>query len=496
MKRLFNIFLTFIFFISTASIVNAQVFIKKDDKGNIVKDAIFIQTRLDGSVVANISNKKVTYPNSNDNLAVNAQLDDGQYPYIDYSEDKELSYSLLTSEQKEILSNIRTLNDYNQFVNSLPDFPMTNACTPGETEINYFKKSKGLLFPLEGSVLTESNIISNKKYNAMKLQSTSPAVDNKTIEAMSFMFIEEVKVPYKLEKEIMVVPIVISISYNVMSDNSMILENATMSSPYGGMNNNMPVLYKYNNQLDYNKAGEIYSLLSDDEMYTTTCGVPTYPCDNGDSNLGPLSYGGLDQFEGHVKIPSVKISSCYPIVIDKTNEEDITKKATIESYVDGKQRAHSTQNGEVTITVKLTNTAKTPLYENVVVSNIPEGFEYVDASAIKEGVYNRENNTITWNLDYLDANDSELYSYKVKVPNTADLNKLYNTTAQLSTKGIDTPIVSDEAVVDLGSNETSTDVAENPKTGSFNEIILILIAFVSTAGLIYLFNIKSIKQNL
>lgn len=477
-----------------------DVFIKTDDKGNIVEDAIFVQKRLDGTILKNISHKKITDPGSSENIYTGAPLENGMYPFLAYSNDKVLAFSLLTAEQKEVFNHMNTLDDYNSFVDSIPNLP-SDACINKNEYTNYLVKSKGITSHISTKILPVDEVDFNgvvslpKKYNTSKVSTIAQSnnATNILFNANSYMIIEEVKVPYKLEKETIVVPIKIFLNYSIKEDNSLELTRADYSVLVyiDDLNDRYLSFSKYRDNIDYNKVSDVFSKTTDSDLYSNTCNVVKSYCSFFQTN-------GLDS-GSHLRgsVPSVGGANghiCYPAVVDKTSEEDITKKASVESYVDGKQSVHTQKNSVVTVTVKVTNTARTALYDNVIVSSIPSGFEYVNNSAIKNGVYNSTNNTISWDLDYLDASDSELFSYELRVPSDADISKVYKTSATLTTRGIDTPIISDDAQVDLGDNTSNVDNVTNPKTGNFSQVILIIIALLATMSSIILLNKKSIKS--
>ena len=105
------------------------------------------------------------------------------------------------------------------------------------------------------------------------------------------------------------------------------------------------------------------------------------------------------------------------------------RKVTITSYVDGKESIIAEKKSEVTITVKLQNSSKTPLYNSTIVSKIPDNLTFVEGSDLKGGLYNKDGGTIVWTLEYLDAESVELFSYKIVVPENADTSALYLTSA-------------------------------------------------------------------
>lgn len=88
-----------------------------------------------------------------------------------------------------------------------------------------------------------------------------------------------------------------------------------------------------------------------------------------------------------------------PIIVDKKGSSALT----VNSYVNSKEEVNLTESGNVEIKVFVKNSGKAASYDNKVVSNIPEGVEYVAGSASDNGIYDSSKNTVSWDLDYLDA---------------------------------------------------------------------------------------------
>jgi len=180
------------------------------------------------------------------------------------------------------------------------------------------------------------------------------------------------------------------------------------------------------------------------------------------------------------------------IRVDKTSTEDLSKKVEISTKVNGQEKIQVKKNERVDVSVLVNNGAKTPLYTNKIVSKIPKDLVYVDGSAQKGGVYDAKTQTVTWELDYLDAYDSTILTYQVDVPSTLDDGAVRTTEASITTFGSDTPIVSDEAQVDYGNK--TTDKVVNPETGILSEEALYIILGIAVFATLYIVRKNSIQS--
>ena len=183
-----------------------------------------------------------------------------------------------------------------------------------------------------------------------------------------------------------------------------------------------------------------------------------------------------------------------PIIVDKKGNSALT----VNSYVNSKEEVNLTESSNVEIKVFLKNSGKAPSYENKVVSNVPEGVEYVAGSATDNGVYDEEKNTVTWDLDYLDASSGYIFSYEVAVT-TGSKESVYVTTSSVSSDDNETPIVSNEAKVTTpgvgGDAPEEEEEITNPGTGVSYPIILMLVLLLGSALTLIFTSKKKIDLN-
>ena len=476
-------------------------FIKTDDKNNGIEDAEFTQVTINGQVMLDSIKEKILTPEVAPKQKMVPTIKEGAttttpieglYEYVYFIEDTNNALDLLTPDQKEIVDKFKTLSDYEAIRSKVNNKIASQMHCEGKTlYINFLKDSKGIEvkeYFNEGAG-TAKNFIKN---NVMRLQSSDIGEESKIsgllLHAITYTFIEETKTPKGLEKSFIIVPMEVSIYYTVNPDNTLTLDYAKAYQN--------KVLMMYDPNIDYTDIADVYAKMDNSKMFQllTTCDFKSewenYFCE-ADS--------ALQSANTESKVPTrfftdVKGSNCHAIVIDKTSTEDLSKKVEIKSFVNGKKEVNVQKSEEVTIQVKVYNGSKTPLYTNKVVSKVPQDFTLVDGSILKNGIYDENTRTVTWNHDYLDSMDSEIFSYKVKAPDTIKDGTSVKTSATLTTNDSTVPIVSDEATMDLGDQKTNDNIT-NPNTGILTEQIVSVVLSVSVL-LVLLFVRKNRIQSI
>ena len=423
-------------------------FIKQDEDGNLVPDAKFEQRSLNGNVVIELEpffvDDMQALPIDNSSVPNTLVSPPGRYKYIAGIYDKDMILNLLTSEQKEILNNIKTYNDFLRYKEALNKNYYEYMCDGKEEAINTLKNNKGIFAYEDSGVAEASKSIPNVSLgDDGELGQVFPKYIGYTI--ITNMIIEEVKMPVGLQKSYIVVPMEVRLRYVISEDGTLVFdEDYCYAKQY--MN-----LLKYDSSINYNKIEEVINKMDNTYVYETTCDYTknityfAYTC-----NIGPGDFI-LNQS------PSTNYACPYggATIIDKKGAPSLK----ISTYVDGKQKLSTKKDTTAVISVKLENNGTAGSYNNKIVSRVPKNLVYVDDKEInKYGVYNREDGTVTWNLEYLDSLDAAMFSYRVSIPSTADISVVYTSTATVESMDTSTPIVSDAAEIDLA------DVV-NPKTG-------------------------------
>ena len=444
-------------------------FYKQDEDGNKIEDAEFIIRDL---------NKKIKYD----------VIFDNNYKAYKYLQFNNYEYqnlvSALPSSVKNIVFNFKKMEDFTPHIN-----PIILDSTINNFEDMYVDCDRYDDMQKSSDIETEYPIKKmesvNKYYSCYVLVPT-------------VMFLEETKTPKGYEKETAVLPATIYFQYEFN------LETESISKIESKLNysvNNyrddeanwirFQKLYKFDENLNYDDIESAYNAFAnyDEKMiYESTICTMAYA-----SNMnGDIKKYNLSKVNNEFELEELL---CTPIIVDKKGNSALT----VNSYVNSKEEVNLTESSNVEIKVFLKNSGKAPSYENKVVSNVPEGVEYVAGSATDNGVYDEEKNTVTWDLDYLDASSGYIFSYEVAVT-TGSKESVYVTTSSVSSDDNETPIVSNEAKVTtpgVGGDAPEEESEEiiNPKTGVSYPIMLMLVLLLGSALTLIFTSKKKIDLN-
>ena len=454
-------------FVNAVGVDTVEYFYKRDEEGNNINDAEFVLRDLNGNVKYNVD--------YDDNYKA--------YKYVSHDQDDyEKLFKIIPSNVKDIISNFSKMEDFTPYINVVQErSTIKNFESMYVDCYNYYVPSN-----------KKSNI--ENEYPVKKLESLH-TYSKCYVDVPTVMFIEETKTPKGYEKEIAVLPAVIDFEYEFNQETREISNKYAFYNTYnnfgyeGEEDTNYRVfgLYKYDNTLDYNNIESVYNAFVNYDIsmkygYTDLCVAEiAFQAEFKNSSINNYQVKKLGSTNNNFEL------KCgTPIIVDKKGKSNIS----INSYVNSKEEINITENSNVEIKVFLKNSGKAPSYENKVVSNVPEGVEYVDGSATDDGVYDSEKKTVTWDLDYLDANSGYMFSYNVSV-STGNKESVYVVTSSASNEENTESIVSNEARVTtpgMGSNDTEEVV--NPKTGDERRFVIILGLLI---GSIVLFTIKGKK---
>ena len=446
-------------------------FYKVDENKNILDNAEFIIRDANGKLKYD-----VTYDN-----------DSKSYKYLNtVEEDYDKIINLLPQTQKDIILGFKKYSDI------LPYSPIMD-----ESHDTYeFLKNNNYIesFCYNNSI---SDIVDDVRYNSCFINTIFP------------LFLEEIKTPKGYEKEMSFINSMINIIFEFDQDTGYISSIKPSIKLY------LPI--KYDDKIDYSNYDELYNLFSNiDESNIDESNKYVYDritCnlaeekeeDVSSTNFSKYKVSYLKDTANNYRINKISTinlddesfsAKCFaPIIVDKKGSSALT----VNSYVNSKEEINLTESSNVEIKVFLKNSGKAPSYENKVVSNVPEGVEYVAGSATDNGVYDEEKNTVTWDLDYLDASSGYIFSYEVAVT-TGSKESVYVTTSSVSSEENETPIVSNEAKVTtpgVGGDAPEEENEEiiNPKTGVSYPIMLMLVLLLGSALTLIFTSKKKIDLN-
>ena len=443
-------------------------FLKTDEEGHEIVDAEFTQVTIDGKVMLESIKSEVE-----------SSQPTGEYNFISSALDMETAYSYLTPDQKAFFEGLQTLDDYNR-VKAVMSYDAKESayCAGKDFYVNHLRDSKGISVTEEYEGDGPIGLKNNKIVRFISKSSRRPIT--LYFNALSFTFIEEIKTPQGFEKTNIIVPMKVTLAYTVNADDTL-----SLSSGYAEQESN---LLMYNPEIDYSDVADVYAKVDNTHVFPLAqeCNASEGYWHNYSCNA-PTVYNNINSVGRAGTV-------CKSVVVDKTSSEDLNKKVTIESFVNGKKEVNVQKSEEVTIQVKVYNGSKTPLYTNKVVSKLPKDFTLVEGSVLKNGTYDDSTRTVTWNYDYLDSMDSEIFSYKVKAPDTVNNGTTVKTSATLTSYGDTVPLVSDEATVGLGDEPiTNNDNVVNPKTGSITEQLVVVILTISIVATLFVARRTRIK---
>lgn len=164
-----------------------------------------------------------------------------------------------------------------------------------------------------------------------------------------------------------------------------------------------------------------------------------------------------------------------------------------------KYNASKDKNLEYKINIK--NTGDVASGDNVINSYVPVGIEVVEDSISNSGVYNKEKSTITWNVDYIEALEELVVSYKAVAPSESN-NKEYIGYSDIVSAQLEKEVQSGNTIVTL---DKVIEVVTNPDT-DVNMIYIAhtnigipvsyLVWFVLVLGIISVVILKKVKKDL
>ncbi len=172
----------------------------------------------------------------------------------------------------------------------------------------------------------------------------------------------------------------------------------------------------------------------------------------------------------------------------------------MENTVNGLVKYNASNKKELNYKIRIKNTGNIPSNGNVIVTYVPNEIEVDEESITDNGEYNKSDNTITWNVDIIDVDETVELTYSAIAPNESDgkefIGKSSITSEQvLSAKYSNNTIVTLDKIVEVIDNpETGTIVyIANTNIGLPLSYLIIFLIFVFFIGI---FLIKKIKKDM
>ena len=159
-------------------------------------------------------------------------------------------------------------------------------------------------------------------------------------------------------------------------------------------------------------------------------------------------------------------------------EGTVTLKIT--NTVNGLARYNASKDNHLLYKIEAYNTGDASSGNNIITTKVPE-LVIVDENSISDnGVYNKENNTITWTIPHIVEGERVLVTYEAKAPESAKNKELVGNST-IKSDQVTKEVLSTDTVVTL---QRIVEIIKNPETGPaihfVNTNIAIPVSFLIT----------------
>ena len=158
-------------------------------------------------------------------------------------------------------------------------------------------------------------------------------------------------------------------------------------------------------------------------------------------------------------------------------------KFKVESTVNGQTKYNASKGKDLKYSIKVTNTGNAASDNNQVISYLPKEITLNKNTISHNGTYNKNENTITWNINHMEAEEIVELSYEATAPNEISTNELISN-ASISSDYLERTTYSNNAIVTLDKIE---ELLTNPETGQFiRSFITNTVNYVSIIAIVTL----------
>ncbi len=139
-------------------------------------------------------------------------------------------------------------------------------------------------------------------------------------------------------------------------------------------------------------------------------------------------------------------------------------KLEIKESVNSLTKYNASKNKSLNYRVIVDNTGNASSSNNVITTYLPKEISVVNNTISHNGVYNKQNNTITWKIDNIEANEHIELHYRAIAPNKTNGKDLMSHSTVKSDQ-VTNAVQSNTTIVTL---DRIIEIIENPNTGSNN----------------------------
>jgi hypothetical protein len=172
-------------------------------------------------------------------------------------------------------------------------------------------------------------------------------------------------------------------------------------------------------------------------------------------------------------------------------------KFNIENTVNGLAKYNASKDKNLEYKIYVKNIGNASSGENKIITYIPKEVTVIEKDISNDGVFDKSKNTITWEIDRIDVDETLEFTYKAIAPNDVNGKELIGKSSITSTQVLETTY-SNNTVVTL---DKVIEVVKNPETGTMIYIantnlgmplsmFIILIIILCMMTILFFFRMK------
>jgi uncharacterized repeat protein (TIGR01451 family) len=137
-------------------------------------------------------------------------------------------------------------------------------------------------------------------------------------------------------------------------------------------------------------------------------------------------------------------------------------KFEIQNTVNNVVKYNASKEKGLKYKVSVTNTGNAASDNNIITAYLPKEITIIESTITDNGVYNRENHTITWTYEYMEEKEKHDFYYEATAPAETNGKELI-TNASVKSNQVLTDTYSNNTIVTL---DKIVEIISNPKTGT------------------------------
>lgn len=200
-------------------------------------------------------------------------------------------------------------------------------------------------------------------------------------------------------------------------------------------------------------------------------------------------------------VPVLDASFSYSMVSYFIDQKG-TVKLNISYTVNGLTKYNVSNNNNLKYKITVKNTGNAPSGDNVITTIVPQEIIVDESSISHSGIYNKNNNTITWKIDRIEIEEELTVFYKATAPSGLRGKELISNSA-VTSQQMSSKVYSNNVIVTF---DKIVEIINNPNTGN-NLIyipntnigipvsIIFIIMLLSLMVTITIIKIKKINSN-